>query len=229
MIGWRGRIGLLVPSGNTVIEPEFQSMVPEGVAVYATRLSQIELTKEALLSIAEESKKEIKKLVDARCDLIIYGLTAGSIMFGIDYDIKLKNQLSTTAGINVTTVASGVVEELKFLGVKKICMITPYINEVNEREKEFLRDCGINVIADIGMGLSRLEIISAQDPMKIYRLAHNLYKQHKQEVEAIFISCTNLPSLEILNYLTNDLCIPVISSNSATCNMALRSLGISYK
>src|SRR5665648_91229 len=110
MIGWRGKIGLLVPSGNTVIEPEFQAMVPLGVAVYATRIRQTELTKEALISIAEEAKREIKKLADAGCDLVIYGLTAGTMMFGTDYDKILKKQLFSAGGIDVITVASAVVE-----------------------------------------------------------------------------------------------------------------------
>lgn len=226
MIGWRGKIGLLVPSGNTVIEPEFQAMVPLGVAVYATRIRQTELTKEALISIAEEAKREIKKLADAGCDLVIYGLTAGTMMFGTDYDKILKKQLCSAGGIDVITVASAVVEELKFLGMEKICMVTPYMQEVNEREKKFLKDCGITVTADICMGLNQLKSISNQNPKSLYRLVCEVYKQ---EVDGIFISCTNLPSLEILDFLTQDFGKPTISSNSATCAVALRRLGISHK
>ena len=226
MIGWRGKIGLLVPSGNTVIEPEFQAMVPQGVAVYAARMRQTELTKEALISIAEEAKTEIKKLADAGCDLVIYGLTAGTMMFGTDYDKILKKQLFSAGGIDVITVASAVVEELKFLGMEKICMITPYTQEVNEREKKFLKDCGITVTADICMGLNQLKSISNQNPKSLYRLVCEVYKQ---EVDGIFISCTNLPSLEILDFLTQDFGKPTISSNSATCDVALRRLGISHK
>ncbi len=223
MYGWRGRLGLIVPSSNTTMEEEFRRFLPEGVSLHVARVKLRKVNVEELREMKKYVGDASDRLADAGVNLITYGCTTGSLVGGIGYDLKLTSEIEDKTGIPAIATATAVVEALKHIGARRISLATPYIEEVNERERKFLEDSGFEVVALEGLGLEDNLDIGKQRPEIAYQLGRSAFKQ---ESDVLFISCTNFRTFEVLERLEADLKKPVISSNSATLWMALRYLGI---
>lgn len=221
------RIGLIVPSSNTTMEFEFWRLVPPGVTVHAGRVSLVNVDVESLERMAEEVVKEVEKLSTADVNVIVYGCTSGSLLKGLEWERGLRERIERVAGVKAVTTAGAVVDALRTLGVRRIAVATPYIEEINVREKMFLESSGFTVARIRGLGIVRNVDIGRQPPEVAYRLA--LKVAEGVDVDAVFISCTNFRTLEIVDPLESRLGIPVISSNTASAWAALRALGIKEK
>jgi maleate isomerase len=224
LYGWRARIGLIVPSSNTTMEPEFSKIMPEGVSVHTARLKLVNVDAESLRKMAERSVEAAEDLATAEVDLIVYGCTTGSLLEGSRWEEELRLRIEKATGITVITTAQAVVKSLKALEARKVSVATPYVEELNEREKRFLEENGFKVIKIKGLGIARNTEIGKQPPWVVYRLA--LEVARNSDADVLFISCTNFRTLEVINYLEEALQIPVISSNTSSAWLALRTLGI---
>ncbi len=223
MYGWRGRIGLIVPSSNTTMEPEFYKMIPAGVSVHTARVHLENVTIKELERMEEELLYAARLLATAKVDIIVFGCTTGSLIKGLGYDTKLSNMIRETVGIKAITTATAVVEALKQLNAKNIALATPYIEEVTKREEAFLEGNGFNVVDSRSLGIKENIVIGMQHPIIVYRLVKEL---KTNEADVVFISCTNLRTIEIIRKLELDLKKPVISSNTATLWYTLKQLNI---
>ncbi len=223
MYGWRARLGLIVPSSNTTMEEEFRKLLPEGISLHVTRVGLRKVNVRELLEMEKHVREAAKLLGDAGVDLIAYGCTTGSLVGGLGYDLRIAKGIEEVSGVKAITTASAVLDALKQLSVKKVAIATPYIDEVNEKEREFLEANGFQVVNMRGLQIEENLEIGRQPPEIAYRLAKDV---DRPEAEAVFISCTNFRTIEIIAALENDLGKPVFSSNTATLWASLRSLGI---
>lgn len=226
MYGWRCRIGLILPSSNTTMEPEFVRYAPEGVSVHATRLPLGEVTEAELTRMAARVEEAARLLADAQVDIIAYGCTTGSLIKGKGYDLELEGRIREATGIPALTTAHAVLDALRAKGLERIVVATPYTEEINEREREFLSSNGFEVCAIRGLGLVRNLEIGRQEPHVAYRLGRELMGKHP-EAEGLFLSCTNLRTFEIIHPLVKDIGKPVITSNQATLWRVLQEMNIS--
>lgn len=225
MYGWRCRIGLIIPSSNTTMEMEFARYVPEGVSVHTTRLPLEKVTEAELTRMAERVEEAAGLLADAGVDIIAYGCTTGSLIKGRGYDIELERRISKATGIPTVATAHAVLDALRAKGLKRIVVATPYTEEINEKEREFLSNNGFEVCAIRGLGLVKNLEIGMQEPHVAYRLGRELIKEHP-EADGLFISCTNFRTFEIIHPLSGDVGKPVITSNQATLWRVLQEKGI---
>ncbi|MEM0472940.1 MAG: aspartate/glutamate racemase family protein [Sulfolobales archaeon] len=223
MHGWRARIGLIVPSSNTTMEPELYRAIPQGVSIHTSRIPLREVTVESLLEMEKHSLRASQELVDADVDLILYGCTSGSLVGGPGFDKTIASKIYEATGKPVVATATAVIEALETLGVKRVVVATPYIDEINDAEKRFLEAHGLEVLLIKGMGVKRNTDIGRISPYEVYRFARSLYREG---AEGLFISCTNLRTFEVIEPLERDLGIPVVTSNQASLWASLRRLGI---
>jgi len=226
LYGWRARIGLIVPSSNTTMESEFWKLAPPGVSIHTSRIKLVEVTAEALKEMVKEVTRAAEELATAEVDVIVFGCTTGSLLEGIEWENRLRESIESKVGIKTVTTAQAVVEALRKLKAKKIVVATPYIDELNEREKKFLEENGFKVLKIKGLGIIKNSEIGKQEPWVAYRLAKEVFQK---EADAVFISCTNFRTIEIIEALEQDLERPVVSSNTASFWYALRSIGITTK
>lgn len=124
------------------------------------------------------------------------------LSWGVGYDEKIAKKIEEVAGVRAVATATAVVEALRHLRVESIAVATPYIDEVNKKEEEFLRDSGFNVVSMIGLGIESNIEIGRQAPEVAYRLGR---AADHRDAEALFISCTNFRTFEILEALEMDL------------------------
>jgi len=209
------RIGLVVPSLNVVIEPEFHKMAPEGVSAHATRmLLQGEMTRESYARMAQDAATTAALLRTARVDVIAYACTSGSFLEDGD---RITETLEREGGVPAVTTAQAVIEALHVLGLKRIAVGTPYVDFANEAERMFLENAGFEVTDLYGLGLgdtpeSRISI-GRQKWQKVLEIARRV---DSSDADGVFISCTNLATIGVLEQLEQELEKPVFSSNVAT-------------
>lgn len=223
MYGRRGRIELVVPTGNSVMEPEFQRMAAEGVTTYANRIALKNITKDALLEMEHDTARAAAGIATVRVGVIAFGCTSGSFVGGPGYDDKLIKIIEDETGVAATTTTSAVMRALEVLNVCRIALVTPYTDQVNEIEVAFLQAVGIEVTNWKGGGIIETADIQECDPEISFQRACEV---NSDQAEAVFISCTGFRSVENLEKLEARLGKPVISANQATYADCLRILGI---
>jgi len=223
MYGWRGKLGLIIPHVNTVMEPEFNHVLPMGVNCYTSRIIvRGEWNLSTLIDMSkgiEHACEELRSVVD----VIAYGCTSGSFAKGYKWDQEIIKRIEKTSRCPATTPSSSLLEALKFLGIKKIALATPYTQEANLQQKIFFEKEGFNIVNMKGLDVRVHGGQGLYYPSDAFRLAKEVVTK---DSEAILISCTNFRTFEIIDLLENDLGIPVLTSNQTTLWMLLKMLNI---
>ena len=225
--GPRARLGLIVPPTNTVNESEWARLMPDGVSFHTTRMALHSDTTspEGHARLWADLDKAIALLAPARPDVVAYACTAGSIAIPA---ASIPEQMSERSGVNCVTTAAAIIAALKALDVNRVAVATPYHQALNDHEAEFLLAHGIRVSAIRGLG------IGAAGPQDFPRIAETPLAHVREHVkgvlggdeQALLITCTDFPSLPLIDALEKETGLPVISSNTATLWHALRRAGI---
>ena len=220
--GERLRIGMLVPSGNVIIEPQVNAMLPPGVAVYVTRLPLRGSSEAELLAMAQNVEDAARLLAHARVGLIAFNCTAVST-YSKALEADIRRRIEQAAGIPALATSGALVHALKTLGASRIVLLTPYLREVNQREVAFLQQEGVEVLSETGLGLDTNTEMAALP-------AHtwlDLGKRHRDaRADAYLVSCTAVRSAEVIDALERELGRPVITSNQAITWHCLRAGGV---
>lgn len=217
----RAKLGILVPSVNTTLEPELGRMAPENVTLHFSRLKLKADIREDLERMSETMDDEVHKLSDARVDAIAFGCTAGSLIGGEGYDEQIIKRIVHLTGIQATTTSTAVVDALDEMKIRNISLATPYTRWLNSEVVKFLESRGFNVVSTECLGL---EIGMADvSGKRVFELVKSV---DRPKSDGVFISCTDLPTIGVINNLEKDLKKPVISSNHATLWKMLRMVKI---
>ena len=196
MYGRRGRIGLMLPTGNSVMEPEFQRMAPEGVTTHANRVELKDVTRESLLGMEADTRRSARQIAQTRVGVIAFGCTSGSFVGGPGYDARLMRMIEEETGVPTTTTTTAVVRALRAFGVERIALATPYIDEVTRLEVDYLQSQGFEVTAWQGGGIVEVADIQECPPEVSERRARAV---DNERAEAVFISCTGFRTIENLD------------------------------
>ena len=207
------RIGLIVPSLNVTIEPEFNTFAPSGISIHATRLLLPKGDKKHLAQMAEDTEAACDLLATAKVNVIGYACTTGSLIMGLVWEKTLVKRMESRIRVPAVTTASAAIDALKKLHISKVGVGTPYIDEVNNAEKKFLEDSGIEVTKISGLGYVDGEALHKEPLETAMKLAKRV---DSKDADGIFLSCTDLKTFPILDSIEKALGKPVVSSNSAT-------------
>jgi maleate isomerase len=163
-------------------------------------------------------------LANCRCDLIVYHCTGRSMAAGKAAETRMVDAITQATGRAATSTAAAIIASLRALEARRIVLATPYQQGINDLEKQFLMESGIEVLRDSALDLSMPEGMCGATPdfwiEKVLEL-------RDAQADAYFISCTNIQSLDAIEKLEIELGRPVITSNQAALWHALRSCGIS--
>ena len=229
MKGWRARLGFLVPPGNPTVEPELIAMTPPGVSVHFSRLvargpagthhGQEERNRSQIEHIDESAAL----LAMVKPNVIVLAHTATSYTLGRSAEAALLQRLQAQYAIPFATAFGSVAAALRELGVKRVALGTPYSEEITLKGKAHLEEHGFDVVSH-----GRLENVTniyEQTAERAYRLGREV---DSGKAQAVFLSGTGMPTIEILEALEQDLGKPAISANSAMMWHALRLAGVRH-
>ena len=226
MYGWRAKIAYMIPSSCTVFEQEFLAMTAglEGVIGCPTRLLIESTDANGMHQMNQAIDLAARELATVAPDAVVYMCTNGSFVDGRDGNQAIKDSLQNITGCHdVTTTSEAVIEALKALGIGRVAMLTPYNEDITQREVDFLAAHDIAVtdfqFRDIQDNLDRGSV----PPEETFRHATKL---DWEAADGIFLSCANIRVIEIIDSLEALARRPVVTSSQATTWKALRLAGV---
>ena len=217
------KVGLIALSTDQTIENDFQNICNNlPVDIFINRIhNKNPLTKENLLKMGEDLSSVTKKILpDEKLNTIAYGCTSGTIAIGED-NVKEKI-LSAKPGSYVTTPVTSAIKAFKLMNIKKIALFTPYPDAVNKTILEYFIKKNIEVSSFASLNLNLDSEFANVDPNYILEISSKL---ETKNADALFISCTALPVLNILDKLEQMIKKPVLSSNQTLIWDTIRSIG----
>lgn len=226
---WRARIGLIAPSSGHNMEHDFHRFAPPGVGIATTRVSLRACNRETLMEMAEKLSGAAEIYNDRPQDVVTFGCTSGSFIGGVGFDQMLIDRIEKSAGCKGLTTSTSLMDALRIMGINRLAVVTPYIEEVNIAEHDFLVSQGIEVTSIEGLGLGlpkQVPGIVELPPNEMYTLVK---KQDLSNADAVFVSCTGLNVLDIIPYVETDFGLPCLTSNQVTLWGALRACGVNDK
>jgi len=216
------RIGLLVPSSNTTVEPEFYRALPPGVTLHVARLFLTQIAPDAILSLVQDLETQSRGLASADVDVIVLGATAPSFLKGLGYDRELIARIEAATGKRATTTSTALIEALRHLGVSRVVLGAAYDDRVNAIAQAFLEANGIEVLAAQGLGMVDNLAVGRLGSDSAYELARRI---DRPDAEAIVLACTNWKTMDVIERLERELGKPVISTTQASLWAALKMIG----
>jgi maleate isomerase len=158
-------------------------------------------------------------------ELVIFGCTSAAALRGLDGDAAIAGLVEEIAACPCITVVQAALHEIRRLEPRHLLLVTPYIEEINERMQKTFLEAGLPVIRVVGMGLDDDLDIGAVPPHEIRRFVVAATRETTPAPECIFVSCTTFRAFEVAEDLEQELGIPVITSNRGAFRAALRHLG----
>ena len=217
------KVGLLALSTDLTIERDFNSICQKlPLDIFVNRIhNENPLTKENLLKMYDQIELITEKILPGeKISTIAYACTSGTIAIGEDR-VKEKIQLAKP-GCQVTTPITSAIKAFKKMNIKKIAVFTPYPESVNNTISEYLIKKNINVTSFSTFNLDLDVDFARIDPKYLSEI---LIKLNIKDADALFVSCTALPALEIIDGVESKINKPVFSSNQTLIWDTLRSVG----
>src|ERR1700730_368547 len=175
MLGRRGMVGLIVPSNNNVVLPEFYSVLPEGVTAYETRMRvEGDLTFEALRKMTGDAEAAAELLRQTGVDFICYCCMASTIVKGWDWERRLLAQFADKARKGVASAKSALKDALMLVGARRLALLTPYPESLNALLPEFFAAGGFEVKTIAGPQIQEVSTVRELSPDRIYDTARAL-------------------------------------------------------
>ena len=214
------RIGLLTPSSNTVMEPDFYDHVPAGWTVHSARMWLKEATVDAENRMLDDYVfPAARDIASAKPHVIVFGCTSAGALRGNDYDAWLLKEIEQRTGTPTVSVIKSVRKELRKISASNIVVVTPYMTALNERIRSSLESDNMKVLKIEGMGISENLEIAQVTGHRILEFAYQAVGD--LEPDALFISCTNLPAMRVLKLLRKQFPFQVVTSNQAALETAI--------
>tara|TARA_B100000586_G_scaffold39316_1_gene25250 strand:- start:45 stop:791 length:747 start_codon:yes stop_codon:yes gene_type:complete len=217
------KVGLIVLATDFMIEKDFIDVTKGmGIDLFVNRIhTYFPLTSENLIKMSNtltEVSKDI--LPDEKLDCVVYGCTSGTIVAGYD-SIKKKIELAKPEA-KVTTPSTAATNALKKMNVSKVSIFTPYSKKLNDEVVDYFKKENFIVTSNSYFDILNDADIAKIDPDYLYDV---ISKMNLGDAEAVFLSCTNLPALSILDKLEKKLNKVVLSSNQVLIWDTLQSVG----
>ena len=159
-----------------------------------------------------ENGRAAGRLAERGAQAVAYGCTSGSYVLGPAGDAAIIEEMQAASGVPATTTSSAVVEALRALDVQSVAVLSPHIDDLNDRLRAYLEAAGFRVAAMVGLNLSC--DIEAVEPAETREIVES--QVDRPEADAVFISCTGMRTAEVINDMEASLGKPVVTANQAT-------------
>ena len=207
------KVGLIVLATDSMIEKDFLKVFNEVPAdLFINRITNYNpVTADNLNKMVDNITSVTENILPGeKVDCVVYGCTSGTIVSGYD-NIKKKINLAKP-GASVTAPSTAALNALKEKNINKISIVTPYTKSVNDDVVNFFKNNNIEVTSNIYFDIESDVDIGKVDQDKLFEILSEI--DHKN-AEALFVSCTSLPVLNIIEKLEKKLNMIVLSSNQA--------------
>ena len=232
-LGYRQKFGVLGPSTNTIVQPDFDDLRPVGVTNHYSRIAipNDPVNDDAsFLRLVDNINLATLDAVDilrsCEMDYLVMGMSAATFWNGRSGAEKYLQMMTERAGVGVSCGSFATEAALNTYKAKRIAFMSPYFGVANEQVKRFYQDCGFTVVRDICFHRpSPVQIAHTTDDM----MRKAILELNGDDVDAIVQVGTNMSMIRLAAAAELFLGKPVIAINTATYWHALRACGIHDK
>jgi maleate cis-trans isomerase len=217
----QARIGLIIPSSNRMTEPQFHRYAPAGIGVHIARVQMTGQYKRPIAQLLDDVGRAASALGDARCDPVVFHCTANAMAEGREGEAALVRRVAEESAAVAFSTAQAIVEALNEMGMRRVVLLSPYAQAVNDHEREFLAEHGIEVVRDVALNLG-----SSDEYLRVpvARWVELACEHARVPADGFFLSCTNTTQIEAIELIERETGKPVVNSNQATLWAALKRL-----
>ncbi|WP_076861344.1 maleate cis-trans isomerase family protein [Bradyrhizobium mercantei] len=219
------RLGVVVPSINTVVEPWFSAVLPTRASLHASRmLMPPRLTPDGITEMdRSDGMLAVRQIASCRPAVIAYCCTASSIVQGQAYDEHLREEIERQSGAKATTATHSILAALTALDVRRVSIVSPYTDEIDAMEHRFFENSGLRIEGSANLNISDTFGLAAPGAAALLDLARRGWSA---KADALVITCLNTRSHLVAEVLEEELGRPVVTSTTATLWHSLRLAGV---
>jgi maleate isomerase len=220
----QARIGLIIPSSNRLTEPQFNRYAPPGVDTHVTRLRMTGRYRKPLTVLKPALVEASEALSDVNPGIIVFHCTANSMENGLAHEAAIVEIIEKASGCPTLTTGQAITQAFNHFAIKKLVLISPYVQATNEHEVHYLKEAGYTVVHELGLALESngYSAVTPEEWKKIVR------ENARADADGYFLSCTNTRMIEAVPAIEQEMDKPVISSNQATLWACLKRLGVAH-
>jgi maleate isomerase len=216
-------IGVIAPF-DFALDRELWRWVPEDVSLYMTRLPMCTTPVTVAMAEAVGDRRPVRRatrdVLTPEPAVVAYACTSGSFVNGAAGELVLRRTILDAGAPRACTTSGALVDALAVLGITRLSIATPYIPDVTDRLVLYLAEQGVATVASDGLGLlGQIWRVSYREVIEMVRAVD------RDDAQALFLSCTNLPTYDLVEPLERALGKPVITANQVTMWAALRAMG----
>jgi maleate cis-trans isomerase len=221
--GTKGRIGLIVPANNSVIEPELWSAVPEGCALYATRiLAKGDLTPDAVRRMERDVDAAVEAIAATGVDVVAYCDMVTTFIMEPGWNEAAMARFSAATGVTFISAWTALRDALARLGARRLALGTPYPRAIHETVPPFFAGKGFAVRAHATLDVRSMREVPTIGPERLGAFVRSL---DTSGCDALVLLATDLPTFACIAALEEELGIAVLTSNQTILWRALSQLG----
>lgn len=231
VLGWRRKFGVLAPSTNTIVQPDFDALRPAGVTNHFSRIFTPDAAAlndasfaAGIAVIGSNVMDALRSVMTCAPHYLIMGISALSFFGGAKGADAFATRVAGETGLGVSIGSQAMAEALKVMGgIRRIAVLTPYWPVMNAEVKRYFGDLGFEVVRDTALGITSWTAIAAVAPAQCRDAIRRL---DGDDVDAVVQVGTNLSMVRLAAAAELWLGKPVIAINAATYWHALRANAI---
>lgn len=217
-------VGVITPY-DFALDRELWRWVPETVNLHLTRTPYaplpVSLEQASVVGDPEVAAVCTREVMTIQPDVLAYACTSGSFINLSTGERALVAAMEAAGAPQAVTTSGALVRALRHLDVTRVALATPYDEAISQGLSAFLEEAGVSVTAMVHLGLTeRIWTV----PYGV--TAETARRAFTPDSQAIFISCTNLPTYDLIADLEAELGVPVLTANQVTMWAALHVIGV---
>ena len=223
MFGARGRIGVIVPANNGVIEPEIWSVLPAGTALYATRiLARGDLTPEAVHAMEANVDRAVDELAATGVDVIVYADMVTTFIMEPGWNEARTAAIAGRTGVPCISAWTALRDSLAALGIERLALGTPYPAAIHALAPPFFAARGLALSGHATLDITAMAEVPRVGPERLAGLVERL---DRTAAQAVVLLATDLPTFASIDALERATGLAVLGSNQTLLWSALRTIG----
>ncbi len=227
-LGWRAKFGVLGPSTNTIVQPDFDDLRVAGVTNHYSRIvvqNAQAISDESFyagtMEISGNTLEAVRGVLTCEPDYLVMGMSAVTFYGGAQGGAKWKAAIEEASGLRISIGSEALAQALQAFGnIKKIAFLSPYYPVANREVKNYLSDHGFETVRDVCL---RCPTWTAIAHVGEAELAQVLQELNGDDVDALVQVGTNLSMMRLAAQTEKALGKPVVAINAATYWHALRA------
>jgi maleate isomerase len=216
-------VGVVAPF-DFALDRELWRWAPDDISLYMTRLPfvPVPVTVEMACELSDPDRvtRATRDVLAPEPLVVTYACASASFVGGAEGERQLHASMMSAGAPAATTTSGGLITALRALGLARIAVVTPYIDSVTERLLSFLAEHGVEVVSSVGLGL-----LSHIWKVGYTEVVQAVTAVDSADADGVFISCTNVPTYDIIGPLERWLGKPVLTANQVTMWSALHAIG----